>query len=118
MIKSIITAAAISVITSQAFALDILCVDRNIQDGQITVHFVGRATNVSARVRLPTFETSARYATGACAAEENTTYLSLRCDELVTEDGEKYFARIDGAEAKVAKDGKILATIPCDSDKE
>lgn len=117
MIKNIIASIALSIISTQAFALDVLCVDRELQDSQITAHFTGKGPEISVRVGIPTGETSSIEAIGSCVSEEDTSYLSLRCDEVVTADGEKYFARIDGNQARVAKEGKILSTIPCDSSK-
>ena len=113
MINTIFTIVAVTIVGSHAFALDILCVNRQRQGSQITAHFASNRLSTIVQIGIPTGETSAKYATGLCVAEEGTIYLSLRCDNVVTDRGEKYFARIDGNQATIAKDGKVLATIPC-----
>ncbi|MBN8540868.1 MAG: hypothetical protein J0L82_10820 [Deltaproteobacteria bacterium] len=113
MLKFVI-AAVVGLFSQSASALDVMCVDRNLQDSQLTAHFTGDNTVARVELSLPTGETSTKSATGICVAEEDTSDLSLRCDEVVTLDGEKYFARIDGNLATIAKDGAIIASIPCD----
>ncbi len=114
MIKQTIVGIVFSVFSVQAFALEILCTNRALQDSQVTVTFKSNDTVISVEVNIPTGETSVKSASGTCVPEEDTTLLSIRCDEALTNDGEKYFARIDGKIAQVAKNGKIIATIPCE----
>lgn len=117
--KKLLTLVTLSILTStQVLALDILCVDRDLMDSQITAHFVEDSSeNLSVTVGIPTGETSSEDAIGTCVVEEDTDELSLRCDEVRTKSGELYFARIDGNEATVALNGEIIASIPCSSDK-
>lgn len=103
---------------ANANALDILCVDREIQDNQITAHFRGSGTNMTVTLTIPTAEFAEEKANGTCVAEEDTEELSLRCENLKSSGGDVYFARIDGNEAIVAHAGQVIATFPCDADKD
>lgn len=116
--KSILLALALLSVTSHANALDISCFDESIQDGQFTATFVGEGADLQVVIFIPQGETFGELAGGSCVTEEDTAELSLRCDDVRTESGEKYFARIDGDKATIAKDGKILATPPCRANQQ
>jgi hypothetical protein len=100
---------------SNAFASEIVCVDRNIQDSQFTARFKINNTNgeVFVFLEVPSGETETRTAWGVCVAEEDSRELSLRCDNVQLSRMNSYFVRLDGNKATVAKNGKIITKIPC-----
>ncbi|HXH31800.1 MAG TPA: hypothetical protein VNJ01_13385 [Bacteriovoracaceae bacterium] len=102
-------------LASNAFSSEIVCVDRNIQDSQITARFKINNTNgdVFVFLDIPSGETETRTAWGGCVAEEDSRELSLRCDNVQLSRLNSYFVRLDGNKATVAKNGKVIAQIPC-----
>ncbi len=104
-----------SLFSLSSMAAEIVCFNPRIQDSQITATFRSNPQNndVFVLLGLPQGEFGSRTAWGFCAAEEDSRELSLRCDQVVLSRGKVYFARLDGNVATVAKDGKILARIPC-----
>jgi len=118
IMKNLFTSAFVLLISTQANALDILCVDQDIQDSQVTAHFKGKHDHIKVMLGIPTGETSSEDASGACVGEEDSAELSLRCDEVKTKSGETYFVRLDDRRATVAKNGKVIVNIPCDKDTD
>lgn len=105
--------AAPMFLTSPVWASGISCKDSSIQDSQITATFRNGNGEVTVSLRIPTGETSTENANGTCTSEEDVSDLSLRCSNIISNSGRKYFARIDGRKATVAENGRIIAVIPC-----
>lgn len=111
--KAFYLIATVMMINFSAMASEIICVDTDLQDSQVTAVFQIKNGKVTVKVGIPTGETSTEDAKGSCVSEEDTDYLSLRCNKVTTSSGVQYFARIDDLTATVSKDGEIIARIPC-----
>lgn len=110
LLFSFVVLASISVSASE-----IVCVNRRVQDNHLTVRFKFSEAHddVFAFLEIPVGEYESRTVWGACVSEEDDQELSLRCDQVILSRMNFYFVRLDGSIATVAKNGKILAKIPC-----
>ena len=100
---------------TNAFSSEIVCVNPDIQEGQITARFNINDTNgnVFVFLEIPTGETQTRTAQGSCVAKEDSNEQSFRCDNVELSRMNLYFVRLDGNKATVAKDGEIITEIIC-----